>query len=201
MFSNSSAVLSSHSLKLCSVKVHSHLFTSRFFTQSTCYPQIKNEVDGISNLTDYVNRQMFLLKPTAPKEKAETINMLLHDCQSADDVLELIGNMHRLNKLWVNELPHYYQRLVDVASSIVNVNDAECIMQSILNHENFHLLLKKTCLSLTLMKSHDLVLCFVFYAKLQTPVDSFVISHIVEVIQRRINDFFPKVSLVCFVYL
>ena len=149
-------------------------------------------LDNISDLTDYVNKQMFYHKPEDPTTKITTMN-LLNDCQSAEDVLTLIQNMHRTNNLWNDELLEYFTTLVNITNSISDPIAREEVTRNVLNNEHFHVLLRRTMLYSHYMLSSDLVTFFDCAADLMIPLNSFVINHTIEVMKKRINDFFPAV--------
>ena len=139
---------------------------------------------------------MYLFEPKPLKDETLTIRQLLDECKLPTDVLALIGDMHQLEKLWNDELVYYLIRLAQLTCfNQTSFNDEEISISEVINNCNFHVLLRKIILISPCMKSTDLVFCFHSAANLMIPANSFVITRLVEVMQQRINDFFPKVSL------
>ena len=166
----------------------------KFLSGNTVLQQTNSDLDVLSNLTDYVNRQLFLYTPEDPKEKPITTTQLLNDCQSVDDVLDLIENMHRSNLLWKDELLLYHNALISFTNAIADTTKQEMTVKYILNHEKFHILLQKTATASIYMFSNHLAEFLYCAGCLAIPKDSFIINYTIEVIKKRINDFFPKVS-------
>jgi len=114
------------------------------------------DLNILSDLTDYVNRQLFLYTPEEPKEKALTTAGLLNNCQSVDEVLHLVKNMHRSNMLWKDELMLYHNAIVSLTNEIIDKEERQQTIMQILNNRNFHILLRSTAISSIYMLTNHL---------------------------------------------
>ena len=184
------------SKKFCAGLIFSHqksLSTTSVVLQQQAAP----DLSILSHLTDYVNRQLFLYTPESPKEKPLTTVVLLNDCQSVDDVLNLIENMHRSNMLWKDELLLYHNSIVSFTNAITDMAEKEQTIKHILNNKNFHTLLRSTATASIQMLTDHLAQFLYCAENLMIPNDSFIIENTIEVMKKRINDFFPKVQHQC----
>lgn len=173
-------------------KSSSTLFFKRHFALKTiAFQKQPEDLNLLSGLTNYVNKELYSFEPPS-KDKTSTLKDLLAECESPADVLALIGNMHSMGKLWNDELVYYLFRLVKL-TKFNDIDYKKSCLADILNHENFHVLLYKVISTSPCMTTTNLVNCFNSNANLMVPISSFAISRSVEVMQQRINDFFPKV--------
>ncbi|XP_077967830.1 uncharacterized protein LOC144422010 [Styela clava] len=186
------------------------------------YSSRPRELNFLSDIEEYIERDFVLndLKKKLDEENLPalvTTSSLLEKCQNIDDVLLEVQNAVRGGKLWKDELVLYINALVKVKQSNSNqprsvddsinltrenrlqlmgdlkVDNASIIEQrKLLNDPYFQYLVKEVLLHSSRFTTFDLSFVFLNFVMLRIPSDSAVMSILVTILQRRINEFFPS---------
>lgn len=204
--------LNLHSVELLKSMRCGTVANSRVLLQRKYSRQPRN-LKLLSDIEEYVEHDFVLQDLKKKFDEANlpalvTTSSLLEQCQDVSDILVQLRNAINGGKLWMDELVLYTHALMKVTRSFALDSSANDLVgddmsvnknAELLNDPYFQFLMKEILLHSARFTTFDLVHIFYSFVILRLPVNSNVMSLLVTIIQRRINELFPSDVLKCFI--